>query len=439
MKAIRELKGWFGKAIDKTDDNSKNEYFKLLYPNNSTPTGWNFGEQANREKFAGYMTNPQKANGTVYSIVNSLASTAAELFGFVELLDNNDKVIPEHPALIRLHNPNDLDTMTTFIERMMYNLLITGDVFVYGEWREGADSRDSMYVIPSASVGIVSGGLNQPIKGYNLKGSIVGNKPKLTPDNTLFICLPNIDGETLYGLSPLSSVLKDLETLDTAKRLERKLIDQGGVKNLICLDQFPEGENVRAFMDAIEDQMNDKNAKSNQVYMIPLRRIPMGDTSADLSLEGIIKSKTEAVCHAYSYPPNLLYSESTYSNLREAKKQKYAITIPYVNLLAEALGKFFGLDKMDMKLQLNTDQIEELKPDYTAVVNAMRDYATINEVREYMKLPPIDGGDILLVNLGKMPLNDVVNGIGGEEEPGPGGGNNSDENRRTGRQILQNE
>ena len=84
-----------------------------------------------------------------------------------------------------------------------------------------------------------------------------------------------------------------------------------------------------------------------------------------------------------------------------------------------------------MKLQLNTDQIEELKPDYTAVVNAMREYATINEVREYLTLPPIDGGDVLFVNLGKMPLNDVINGTGGSEdiEEPKTGGNHSNEDR----------
>lgn len=409
-KFVTEIKGWFGKDVDKTDDNAQNQYFRLLFPNNSTPTVWGFGEQQNREKFAKYITDPNKANGVVYSIVNSIASTAAELFGYVELLDEKNDVVDAHPALDRLRNPNDIDTLTTFIEQVVYNLLTTGDAFIYGEWNGVSNTRSPMYVIPSASIEIVTGGLVQPIKGYKLSGSMVGNNPTLTPENTMFIKLPNINNETFYGLSPLAPILKDLDTLDLAKRLENKLLKEGGVKSLICLTEFPDGENQQAFLDLIRAQLNDKNAKTNEVFPIPLNRIPLGDTSVDMALQDIIKGKTEIICQAYGYPTNLLYSESTYSNLSEAKRQKYVITIPYVNLIAEGLSKFFKLDEQGLGLKLNTDQIEELKPDYRAVVDSMRDFATINEVREYLKLPPVKDGDVLLIALGKVPLEDVIEG-----------------------------
>lgn len=382
---------------------------QLLFANNSTPTDWNL--YWDRKEFAKYLDDPKQGNGVVYSIVDSIAGAAQEMFEFVELLDNDGNVIEDHPALDLLNNPNDLDTKANIIRLMIMNLLTAGDVFVYGEWNSVSKCRSFLYVLPSADIEIEFGTIVDPIKGYKLLSSNKAQyNPVLTPENTLFFRLPNIDLTKVYGLSPLSPIVKDLETLDTAKRLQKKLLEEGGVRNIFCVNEFPSGANAEELLDILKARLNNRDAKTNQVFTVPLSRIQVGDSAADLALNEIVREKTQVICNAYNYPTNLFYSDTTYANLGEAKKAKYMLTIPYVNMLCESLTKFLKLSEGDKKLslKLNTDQIEALRPDYTGVINSMAEYATNNEIREFLRLPKRDDSDNVMVSMGKAPLSEVI-------------------------------
>lgn len=399
--------------------NSRNEYFRELYAYGSPLDRWtDFQTEELRKQYHKALTSNQSGESVVYSIISRIAGAMGEMAGYMELLDKNGKIAKGKETDVvwnRLNNPNDIDTFTSFIQLIGYNLLSVGDAFVYGEWVEQR-GRGEMYVMPSHQVQIVRGGIMQPIKGYKLTNSAYKSELGLTKDNTLLIKLPNPDIDSLYGLSPLCTLLKDLDVLNSAKKREKKLIDEGGVRNIITPKEKPDG-NIREYIDILKRDMNKNDAKTNDVRAIPMEVTRLGDTATDLALQQVINSKTESVCNAYNFPINLLRGDSTFNNLSGAKKQVYTVSMPYVTMVFDALGKFLKIDKYGYKFKLNTDLIEELKPDNTAVINAMRGITTVDEMRTTLGFPEIGGelGKTIFMGVGQAPANDLIIGSGTNE------------------------
>lgn len=413
-KEQTEQKGYFNSPNNLHNEYLRQKYFGLNGLN--TLNSWDFSEQDNRQRYYELVSTSAKGNGTIYAIVSRLAGAIGELSAYTELVKNNKKVIEDHPALDLLNNPNDLDTRSSFYELSAMNLLTTGDAFVYG--LEKAVSLNNipfqeLMIMPSHEIEIIQGGVLAPIKGFKVRENarlynhnIV---PELNKDNVMFVRLPNMSGTSYYGLSPLTTILSDCDIEDAAKLRTKTAFEQGGRIRVIIPNEQTFIDPQRAVRDLKQD-FNDKY-KRGQVVVLEYRvdALELGDTNADLQLLDSINFTIERICNVYNFPPDLLRGNNTYENLKEAKKLIYTLAIRYINIINEGLTKFLGLPAMGLQLKLNTDLIEELKPDNTAPMNVLVTMgSTINERRELMGYPAVEGGDIVLIPMGVAPLSDIT-------------------------------
>lgn len=403
-----EKKGYFDGST-----NVENRYFDNVFAFRTTLEDWSFGgmfDQAQREKYHDFFADPNKGAGIITAIVGRMSDVAAELFQFVELLDKNDKPAASKDAIKAILKPNDLDTTSAMIKQIAQSLLITGDAFIYAT-KDSKGGILELYVLPSHQVEILSSGLAQPISGFKMSKAARTTIDKMGTGNVMFIRLPHASSDTFYGLSPMATIVKDLEILDTAKKIEKKLLSEGGVKSILTPTDIPPSDNIEAFKKGISDAVNSKSAKTNTVMTVPLQRIAMGDNMVDMAVQSIIEKKERVACNAYSYPVDLYNGNSTFANQRDAKRQSYSICIPYVNLICEGLTQFFGLEKIGLRLKLNTDQIVELQPDNTALVNAMRGICTVDEMREALGYPKLNDklGGTVFMGLGQVPAEELLN------------------------------
>lgn len=381
-----EQKGYYADR-----SNQKNEFFRQLFGAlnvSSALQSWSFTE--GREALFRLFADKDSGNSTVYSVVSGIASAAADVIQFAELYDRKGEVITDHWCQRLLSCPNDATSQSEFTQLYMVNLLVVGDTFIYGQEaaaRLNGEKFSSMYVMPSHMVEIQSGGLLAPIKGYRLTSSLMfdARAPKLNPGNVLFAKLPNPAGDTFHGLSPLVTALKKIEIMESGDRRINTMFKNGGVVNLV----YPTSQDSIGLttqqIERFEELANDGIGNKTKFMNTPVGSVRLGDTPADLSILSTSEYATQAICNVYGYPLDLLYARSTYSNMNEAKKMRYLIAIPYVNAFLEKYAQWTGVSRDGMRLAVNTDKIEVLKPDPNQIISAMVNAGTtINERREYL-------------------------------------------------------
>lgn len=384
-----EVKGYYA---DK--ENRHNAYLAQVYDNYRSMMilpDWNMS--VDRETLYKLYADKSKANHAVFAVIDKISDAIAEIMQYAELYDKGDKVIRNDWSEELLQNPNDAQTMQEFVKLWAVNLLTVGDAFVYGLPKVFKDNGKfgSMYVMPSHTVQIISGGLLAPIKGYQITGKNIynGGVPALNPDNVMFSKLANPSADTFHGLSPLVAVLKDIEIIDNGKRRTNGAIINGGVGNIISPAPSDGMGMTPQDKDIFEKELNKKHRGNyNKVINTPVSVARLGDTPADLALLQANEASVQAVCNVFGYPIDLLFGRSTFSNMGEAKKMRYELAIPHANYFLQKFSRWTGVSANHQQWRINTDEIEALKPDANTIITAMNNAGTtINERREYMRYP----------------------------------------------------
>lgn len=392
-----EKKGYYS---DHT--NSQNEYFRQLYTFvQQSMQLQDIGDVQMRDYFYRLITDPQKANHTASSVIQSITATAAELVPYLELQDKHGKVIDKHWSIDLLTQPNDAQTTEELIGAMMLNYLTQGEVFIYANEpmiKTKGQKFTSVYVMPSHLINIVSGGLTAPISGYTLRNGFQTlysrAVPKLDPSNTMHAKMPNLSIDTWHGLSRLTAVYTECVIMETAIKRNGAVIKNGGAVTIITPQADPQGIEVlspkakRDFIDGVKYADTESN-RDSRFLDFPAIFNRIGDTPEDMGIMPILEKCEQAIANQFNYPIDLLYGRSTYSNMSEAMKMRYIITIPYLQALITKWARFTDCTTQGLRWVINTDKIEVLKPSSTEQVNAMRTAGcTLNETREYMGYAP---------------------------------------------------
>lgn len=137
----------------------------------------------------------------------------------------------------------------------------------------------------------------------------------------------------------------------------------------------------------------------------------MGLSPSDMALLETKFSAARDICLCFGVPPQLLGipGDNTYSNYQEARLSFWEDTvIPLLDLIAADwsawLGEPYGITlKPDLE---DIPAIVDKRQSLWAMADASLDL-TINERRAMKGYEPIEGGDVLYVSMGQIPLTDL--------------------------------
>ena len=145
-------------------------------------------------------------------------------------------------------------------------------------------------------------------------------------------------------------------------------------------------------------------------------------------LKGVIQAQVR-IATVCGVPPELIgiQGQKTYANFKEARKFLFINTIiPLARMYLSELSTFLSFWFNDeFEIIVDTSKVEAIQEDqelkWTRVGKAVNDsILTINEGRAELGFDDTDGGDVILVNANKIPL-DAVSGMsdiqGGVEPP----------------------
>ena len=329
-----------------------------------------------------------------------------------------------------LANPNPRQTWTEFAEDVAGFYDTCGEVFIYGVG-PGEDSVNfgkytELYALPSHLVEIVTGTIDNPVKGYKL---LLGNQTiMIDAKDVCHMKMWNpywdLNGKQLRGQSPLLAGLRNLKKNDIGVYSSVKLLENRGAETIVS-PNHPDSkywlnpDQVTATEDAIQSKVNGAANKGKVVVSaMPLQATQLGLSPQALQIIESMNDDVTTLCALWGIDPILLgRGTGTYSNQEQARKSLVTdIVIPYLNNFEQKLmdwlcPAFNDADKTKYIIDFDTTVYSELQPDLKLMKEVYGTPSlTENERRalfNYDELSP-EEGQAILVDQGKILLSDVI-------------------------------
>jgi phage portal protein BeeE len=207
-----------------------------------------------------------------------------------------------------------------------------------------------LYSLPSQFIEIISGGMFEPIKGYQMRSVYMTEVPipanqvvhfkSFNPDFTL-------TGAQLYGQSPIKAIYRNVLKENEGDSELLKQIRNGGAYGFISPDG-PGASLTKDQMNVLKEKFVE--AKRGETLMDrifpssgPLKWTQIGMPSTDLQLIESLNIDTKKIYAAFHVPIQFSGSESasTDNNMGWASKQLiYNATAPLSRKIRDAINKF---------------------------------------------------------------------------------------------------
>lgn len=354
------------------------------------------------------------------AVVNYLASSIAQLPLKVYMRDGETdrKRDRDSVAAKVLWKPNDYQTCFEFIRAIATEYYVFGCVYVWVTPDADNESGYQLLIIPSEWVQSTSGG--------NVYGPAT---IRVATNNGLVTEIPSDEfvqfktyspGNPGGYLSPITGLRQTLQEQIEAGRFRKQLWHSSGRLNAQILrpkDVQPwDSETRKRFVDAFREAWGPEGAKAGSIPLMEdgMEIKPFQTSFREQQWAESIQISREAVAAAYRINPALVWhtGTQTYASARDNARALYAECLgPDLQMLQQRLNDFL-LPKLgaDKDTYVEFDLTEKLKGSFEERAGIMQSsvggpWLTRNEARADYNLPPIEGGDELIV-----PLNVVEGG-----------------------------
>lgn len=382
-----------------------------------------------------YVLDGFKRNPYVYRAANLLAQAVASSgIHLVRGPMSEPRRFDEHEAARLLLRPNPLMGHTSFVEAIVINLMLHGQVFV--ERVLGTSTPAELYPISGGAIEVIT---DKSRSRYVDEFRQIEGNQTWTPEEMHIIKL--YDPEDLAtGFSPLQAAGQAINSNNSGRSYITGLLRANGVAphaitvNGVQLaeDQQEElEEKWRVKVTSAGDRMQDEGTAESVFFQGEVDTSRLGFAPEEMELLAQNQQSAREIAVALGPAPELLGDpeNKVYNNLSEAREALYTEhAIPIANLIADELTnwllpQFSGPE--DMRFYVDVKSIEALQPNpndvrrlYLEEVRA--GVRTINEYRAAFELEALEAGDVVLIDTSRVPfstemsIEDIETAVGGD-------------------------
>lgn len=386
----------------KKEEKSSNAIRSIMQRNSAT---WSARE------FVAFATEGYRDNPTVRACIMAKQKAAIECP--IILVNENGESVENHPILALLNKPNPMQSWEKFLTQMIgsHDIAGEGDVLKIGIGQsvELWPLRPDWLEITMFSMGL-------PVScSYTPSDTYEESTVKQYQFSELMIWAEYNPLFRWRGLSPLYSAAYSIDTLNEYAKSNKAMLENGMTPSGVL---WTDSEVSDTSFNRLQEQFNGKyaGAKNSGKPMIldgGLKWQGMSFTPREMEFVSGKRLSQLDVCQVLRVPPQIIGIEGsqTFANYEQARSAFYEDeVIPMVNgLLSELLGflrKDFKLPPT-YKLIVDTDGITALEP-RRAERNKVIDGLTslkVDEKRTAMGYAATEGGDVILVDSNKIPLD----------------------------------
>ena len=350
--------------------------------------------------------------------------------------------IYDHPILRLMERPHPYFGGASFMYTIGLNLLLGGKSFLIKAGPENmskekrkqcrpltgnptTDARaekaaradappKELHIVPPNTVDLVPGDAVTPISAFSYTPAPGKRKETYDPRDVVYIRIPSAL-DPLDGFPPIAAAAMAVDRINAAELWNYNLLknDARPMGAFTVGEVLEETDRVE-----VERRMNDRIAGFGNAGRIPVmagdaKFDPWSLSPADMMWDQLIQIGAREVALALDIPPKLMFDAESqnYASLREAKRQLWTeANLPLADLVTSELNNQLVPDweagGETLTLKYNRDAIEELSEDRDSLwkrVNEAQGLA-VNEKRRELGYPDIEGGDVILVDSNKLPL-----------------------------------
>ena len=360
------------------------------------------------------------------AVVDFLSASIAQLP--LNVYKRNDETDRERdrtsPAARLLWRPNSAMTEFEFVRALMTEYFVFGTVYVLV--LPDADSRSGWQMWPVPSEWVIG---TESRNAYMAESITVVAKNSGAPvkiPSTDFVQFKTYSPGNPGGyVSPISALRQTLEEQIQAGRFRRQLWSSSGRLNAQILRpanvQPWDDEQRKRFVDAFRESWGAGGSKAGSIPLLEdgMEIKPFSTSFKESQWMESVKLSREACAAAYGVNPSLIWhtDTQTYASSKDNARALYAECLgPVLQMLQQRINSFLlpmvGADP-DLTY-VEFDLTEKLKGSFEERASILQaavggPWMTRNEARADNNLPPVEGGDELIV-----PLNVVE---GGQSSP----------------------
>jgi HK97 family phage portal protein len=320
----------------------------------------------------------------------------------------------EHPILKLWKRPNKDQGSATFLLSVASHYSIAGNSYVEAV----TDSRNVpqyLYCLRPDRMSVIPDVIDR-IAGYEFK---VGSQSKKWLDGEILHFKDFHPTNDWYGLSPIAVAALSIDSFKGQQKWNRNLLENSANPSGIL---SYEDDLAPGVVDTIKESFRAKflgPQNAGEPFISEggkMKWETIGLNAKELDYIESQKLSALQIAQVFNVPPELIgLTPATYQNRREARKALYTeVVLPMLDRFRDDLNNWlppmFGDSSLYFEPDL--DDVESLQEDRTALWTRLdtSEELTINEKRVAKGYDERDDGDVILINAGKITLDDIVSG-----------------------------
>lgn len=314
--------------------------------------------------------------------LQAIVNYRAKCFGSmkVKLRKKDGADVEKNPILDLLNQPNVLQSFSEFARQFSIYRDTCGNAYIYTLFGTAIEKTQALWNLSPYGAEIeinksnslhTSTEYKQIIKAYKFEAE--DKHYTVEPEEIIHFAdnlVINPKKTDLKGRCKIQPLVQTLENIKTAYE-SRGIILGNSPLGMITNDSRDavgtQPLDPKEKKEVQDSMRNYGTSKGKYSYLISSAKLKWQSMSVAIT-EQHFKEVTEdlrTVCNAFAFPPDLLLANSTYENIKEAKKQLYQDSIiPEANDWLSGLASAFGLIDTGLELYADFSHIPVLQSEY---------------------------------------------------------------------------
>lgn len=357
---------------------------------------------------------PYTENPYVYKCADLKSTVCASIRPLVVDGDGNEVTVPQLERVFR--RPNPLQSWRDLVYNAVMDLSLTGNGYIIHISDPGRGGQGEIWQVDSRNVTPnETSDLFMPVRSWRVGA---GRVMTIELEDMAHIHT-RLNASGTKGIDPLSPIRQSIEQQAAARLWNVSMMKNGSKPTLMISD--PNRMTAEAFDEFKRRFMQSNSGSANAGRAIILdggkTAAGIGYSALDMDFANCMVVCAREIAIGMGVPPELVgdSANKTYSNAAEANKEFAEHTIlPILEQLYGQLTKVLIRDTISLqrgiRITYDQTQIDDLRGGREALMASLAGagYLTVNEKRGMLNYPPVDGGDVVMVGAGEIPIAEAT-------------------------------